>query len=119
MAEPTSTAVSLAAALGGASIALIGIEYHSLIWAIFGALFTWVVSTREERLGRAVSLAFVSALAGALIGSFIWDRIESKSHILLMLLSFASAVGAKSLVSMLVDMLKGVVRRVFSSIEKR
>jgi hypothetical protein len=75
--EPTTqTATALAASLSGITLALLGVDYYSLLYAFVGALFALYEAERMGR-GKAVLFAVLSTLAGAVMGSLLPQLVGS------------------------------------------
>lgn len=124
MAEPTSvTAGALAAALSTATLALLGVDYYSLLWALIGAL---MALSRSEQMGRGKAILFVllATLAGAVLGTFAVTQFELRARIALIGLSwvgglvaqaFASAIfrAAPGLTGVVVTGIESAIKRVF------
>lgn len=102
MPEPTTSTV-LAAVAGGIStitLALLGVDYYSLIWSMVGTLLALY---QAERMGRLRSVIFVvlSTLIGAALGSGLMDFWGSSSRPVLIAVSLVSGFGAQLIVTAL------------------
>ena len=101
--EPTTTTVSvLAATASTISLALLGVDYYSLVWAMFGAM---LAVYQSEKLGRvrAVAFVFLSTLIGAACGTAVLEWAASTSRPLLILASLVAGSGAQLLVKALLQ----------------
>lgn len=122
MAEPTSTTVAaLAASLSGVTLALLGVDYYSLLYGMVGALFAVVhanniaptpppatpdVLSNVARVtkiivgsGRVVIYVAFSTLAGAVIGNAAVALIGGSNRSLIILGCLIGGAGAQAVVS--------------------
>jgi hypothetical protein len=102
MLDPsTQTATAWAAAASGVTLALLGVDYHSLLYALLGAMMARYQG--ETMLwGRAVWFVVLSTLAGAVIGSAAVALAESTSKPLLFLACIVGGAGAMLIVQSLI-----------------
>lgn len=116
MPEPTTAAAaSLAATLSASTLALLGVDYHALIWGLAGSLFA--LSQIDQPSGKprtrtgAVALVVVSTLAGAALGGALASLIgEGKTH-WLVASAFLVAAGGTVVVGEGVQSLVAVLRK--------
>ena len=68
MSEPTTFAAGVIATASTVTLAILGVDYYSLIWAMVGALLALY---QAEKMGRIRSVLFVvlSTLIGAALGT--------------------------------------------------
>lgn len=103
MPEPTTTTTVIGALAGGVStvtLALLGVDYYSLIWSMVGTLLALY---QAEKMGRIRSVIFVvlSTLIGAALGSGLMDFSGSTSRRVLIAVSLVSGFGAHLIVTAL------------------
>lgn len=111
MAEPTTTAAaSLAAAMSGITIALLGVDYYSLLYGMVGA-FLALGSAESMGRGRAILYVILSTLVGSAIGnaSLIVFPVGSQTRAVLILGCLVGGAGAQLLVAAL---LKAALKRI-------
>lgn len=98
MPEPTATvAASMAAAASGVTLALLGVDYHSLLYGLIGALIA-VGQTEHTSRWRAVVSVILSTIAGAVIGSVFVEIAGIKGKSSLLLGCIVGGAGAQALV---------------------
>jgi len=101
--EPTTTA-SIAAAivtgLSGFTLAMLGVDYYSLLWALVGAFLALFQGAPMGRV-RAMLFMVLSTLIGAALGTGGIDAFGSDSTKLLIVFSLVSGYGAQLLMSTL------------------
>lgn len=70
MADPATatTAASLAAAVSGVTLAMLGVDYYSLLYGMVGA-FLALGSTETMGRGKAVVYVVLSTIVGAALGN--------------------------------------------------
>lgn len=101
MPEPTITAFSAVAAGASAiTLALLGVDYYSLIWGLVGALLALY---QAEPMGRMRSMIFISlsTLVGAACGTGATELVASASRPVLIVSSLVSGYGAQLIVTAL------------------
>lgn len=101
MPEPTTTlAGAIAAGASTITMALLGVDYYSLIWGMVGALLALY---QAEKMGRIRSVIFISlsTLVGAACGTGALDAIKSESKPLLIVFSLVAGFGAQVIVTAL------------------
>lgn len=110
MIEPTTsiTAGSIAAALSGITLALLGVDYYALLWGLVGAVLALGQAAPMTR-GRAVAYVVLSALVGAALGHALISFTGSISRPMLILGSLVGGAGAQIIIAALI---KAVVTRV-------
>jgi uncharacterized membrane protein YeaQ/YmgE (transglycosylase-associated protein family) len=72
--ETSAALAAFAAAVSTALLALFGVDYHSLLYALIGAMFAVFLSERMSR-GRAVLYTLLSTLAGAVLGNVLASHL--------------------------------------------
>lgn len=98
MAEPASSAATIAAGVSAATLAVLGVPALALLWGLFGAI-AMVVFTPVESKGRVVGTVLMSGLIGAAGGS--WFATATAGGAPLMILSaLIVGAGAKTLLSL-------------------
>ncbi|WP_137860808.1 hypothetical protein [Variovorax sp. 3P27G3] len=101
MPEPTTTvAGAIAAGASAISLALLGVDYYSLIWGMVGALLALY---QAAKMGRVRSVIFVSlsTLVGAACGTGALSTFQSESRPLLIVCSLVAGFGAQLIVTAL------------------
>jgi len=102
MAEPTSATVAAWAATASAvTLAVIGVDYYSLLFGLVGAMFSLAHAEQMGRL-RAVVYVALSALGGAVIGNLANEWMGGKSRILLIGLCLAGGIIAQAIAAAIV-----------------
>lgn len=102
MTEPTTAGVhAISLMLSAFFMAVLGVDYYSLIWGMVGALVA--LFQTEQPMGRVRSVIYIalSTLCGAAIGSGVLSSISSESRALLILLSLVGGFGAQKIVTAL------------------
>lgn len=99
MTEPTTSAAAagLAASLSGITLALLGVEYYALLWALVGALLAMSAAASMTR-GRAIAYVALSTLVGAAFGHFAIAMLGAANRPLLIIFSLVGGAGAQQLV---------------------
>ncbi len=94
--EPMSTtsAATLAAAVSGVTLALLGVPYHALVWSFVGALVALSQAVRMPR-GRAFAFVALSTLCGAAIGAGVEGLLDKASRAALVMASLVGGYGAQ------------------------
>lgn len=111
MAEPTSTAAAAAtyaAAASGVTLALLGVDYYSLLWGMVGA-FLALGSAGSMGRRRAIVYVVLSTIVGAAIGNAAVAFFQVSSRPLLIIGSLVGGAGAQLLVA---AMLKAAIARI-------
>lgn len=101
MPEPTTTvAGAIAAGASAISLALLGVDYYSLIWGMVGALLALY---QAAKMGRVRSVIFVSlsTLVGAACGTGALSTFQSESRPLLIVCSLVAGFVAQLIVTAL------------------
>lgn len=108
MPEPTTSASVIVGAISMATLALLGVDYYSLLWALVGALLALYMA---EPMGKVRTVCFIalSTLIGAACGTGAMAAIASDSRPLLILSSLVAGYGAQIVVTAL---LSAGVRRI-------
>lgn len=103
MIEPTSiTAASIAAALSGITLAMLGVDYYALLGGLVGAMLAMGQAAPMTRC-RAVMYVVLSAVAGAIIGQGLTTLANSPARTVLVLCSLVAGAGAQALISALIS----------------
>ncbi len=108
MTEPTTVAAGAIATASTVTLAILGVDYYSLIWAMVGTLLALY---QAERMGRVRSVIYVtlSTLVGAAVGTGTMSFFTSESRGMLIVVSCVSGFGAQVIVTAL---LKAGVHRI-------
>ena len=103
MTDPTTStaAAGLAASISGVTLALFGVEYYALLWALVGALLAMSAAASMSR-GRAIVYVALSTLVGAALGHGALALLDTQNRALLILGSLAGGAGAQQIVSTLI-----------------
>jgi hypothetical protein len=102
MAEPaTTTAASIAAAASGITMALLGVDYHSLLYGLIGALIA-VSQAKHTGRWRAVLSVVLSTVTGAVLGTATAEVLGLSGKAALLLGCIVGGAGAQALVMGLV-----------------
>jgi urea transporter len=111
MAEPaTTTAASVAAAVSGITMALLGVDYHAVLYGFVGALIAVSQSQHTSRW-RAVVSVVLSTVTGAVLGTAVVQALGLEGRASLLLGCIVGGAGAQALVL-------GLVRAAGSRIER-
>lgn len=104
--EPASTGIAASvAALSAALLAVLGVDYYSLLWATVGSMFSVLIGGKTSRL-RAFLMMIISVLIGAALGTFAAELpLFGGSRSALMVCSLACATAPRRLIVACVDML--------------
>jgi crotonobetainyl-CoA:carnitine CoA-transferase CaiB-like acyl-CoA transferase len=82
MPDPTSASLAaLAAGLSTVTLALFGVDYYSLLYALIGALLALARSEQMGR-GRAVAYVLLATLTGAVLGNLVAAQLLNPPRIL-------------------------------------
>jgi hypothetical protein len=99
MTEPTSSSVAVVgAALSSALVSLIGLEYHALMGAAFGAFLTLTMTDDVMTRRKAIMTFFACAVCGAAFGAWVTELLTSGSRAALVGISMICGAGAQVLV---------------------
>lgn len=104
MTEPAGITIStFAAGLSAGSLALFGVTYHGLLWALLGAIVSLMFAPPQSRkqalaavIGGMLGGAVLSDLAQLLLPSATDERVKSGVHLAL---AFGIGYGAKALMA--------------------
>lgn len=100
MAEPT-TAASVAAAASGVTMALLGVDYYSVLYGLIGALIA-VGQAQHTSRWRAVASVVLSTITGAVLGTVVVEALSLTGRASLLLGCIVGGAGAQALVLALV-----------------
>lgn len=119
MVPETSAAVgALVAAVSAILMALFGVDYYSILWALIGALFAVWLSERMSR-GRAIIYVLLSTLAGAVLGNVLALQLAHAPKTLLNGLCLVGGVAAQGIAAALMMAAPRVVDAAARAIERR
>lgn len=117
MTEPTSTSLSVfVAAASAATLTLLGVEYHALVWALAGSLAALAMAPAQQQAAtprtrlRAVAFVVFSTLAGAAISGGLVVLLGGGKPVQI-LLAMATGYGAQAV-------LEAALRAVLARLEK-
>jgi hypothetical protein len=99
MTEPTTSSVAVAVSmLSSALLSLIGLEYHMLMGAAFGAFLTLTMTDDVMTRRKAIMTFIACTLCGAAFGSWMAELLTSGSHAARFGMSMIGGAGAQVLV---------------------
>jgi len=110
MTEPATTAASVAAAASGITMALLGVDYHSLLYGLIGALIA-VSQAQHTSRWRAVASVVLSTVTGAVLGTAAAEVLGLTGKAALLLGCIVGGAGAQALVLALVRAAESRVSR--------
>jgi urea transporter len=111
MAEPaTTTAASVAAAVSGITMALLGVDYHAVLYGFVGALIAVSQSQHTSRW-RAVVSVVLSTVTGAVLGTAVVHALGLDGRASVLLGCIVGGAGAQALVLGLVRAAESRVSR--------
>lgn len=110
MAEPTTTAASMAAAASGITMALLGVNHHSLLYGFVGALIA-MSHTKYASRWRAIVGVVLSTVAGAALGSAAVQAFGLHGNAAVLAGCLVGGAGAQALVIGLVRLAETHVER--------
>jgi hypothetical protein len=100
MAEPISPSAAFVAAVSGVTLALLGVDYYALLWALVGAMLALGQASAMPR-NRAILYVLLSTLLGAALGQGAVAFAGYDQRALLILASLLGGAGAQLLVAAL------------------
>jgi hypothetical protein len=102
MAEPTTTtAAGLAAALSATTLALLGVDYYSLLYGMVGAMSA-AMAAQALPWVRMLILVALSTLVGAILGNAAVALLGSTNGFLLKAGCIVAGFGAQPLLAKIV-----------------
>lgn len=112
MAEPAtaSAAAAYATIASGITLALFGVDYHSLLYGMVGALLAVAHAQQVGRM-RAILLVALSTLIGAVAGTAVVDALSLQGKAALLLGCVVGGAGAQTIVMSLVLAAQEVINR--------
>lgn len=112
MPEPTTTAVaSIAAAISGVTMALLGVDYHSLLYGLVGSLIAIGQSEHTSRW-KAVVGVVLSTITGSVLGTAAVELFNLTGKTSLLLGCIVGGAGAQALVLGLVNIASSQIERI-------
>lgn len=112
MPEPTTTSVaSVAAAISSVTLALLGVDYHSLLYGLVGALIAVGQSEHTVRWKAVVSVV-LSTIAGSVLGTVAVEAFNLTGKTSLLLGCIVGGAGAQALVLGLVNVANSQIERI-------
>lgn len=101
MIEPTTqTVAALAASLSGIALALLGVDYYSLLYGMVGAMFALYEAVPMGRW-RAVLFVILSTVAGAALGEGLIGVLVIKSKSLIFVGCIVCGYGTQAILARL------------------
>lgn len=102
----TPTVTALAASASGITLALLGVDYYSLLYGMVGALFALHEAEPMPRT-RAVLFVVLSTLAGAALGNGVLAVAGTNSRALLLVGCIVCGFGTQAILARLLRVLVG------------
>lgn len=101
MTEPmtTTAAAAFTGAISGVTMALLGVDYHSLIGGGLGAFYT--ISRGGEQMGaiKAIISMLLTMVIGAILGSALVSLIGNEKRIILIAICIVCGAGVQKIVA--------------------
>jgi hypothetical protein len=119
MPEPTSATIAATlAGLSAITLALFGVDYYSLLYALIGAMFA-LFKSEQMSWGRAVVYVLLATLAGAVLGNLAAGYVAVNPP-RLVLIGFCGAGGllAQAIASALLQAAPGFADIVVKGLER-
>jgi hypothetical protein len=111
--EPAQSTVStFAAGLSAGAIALLGVTYYGLLWALIGAVVSLLFAPRQTR-GQALAAVIGGMFGGAVISDLVVYVIDGSGKMpqaVHLAVAFVSGAGLKQILSAAIDALVGRIR---------
>lgn len=96
------TAATVAGAVSGFTLALLGVDYYSLVWSLVGAMYA--LGQRDALpWKRAVAYVSLSTLIGAALGNGASSASHVESRAFLIVASLVAGAGSQLLVGALIQ----------------
>lgn len=109
MTEPT-TATALAAAASGITLALLGVDYYSLLGGLLGAMLAMSKTDATTSRLKSIGAVALTCLVGAILGSAAVALLGGHtSRAVLVAVSLVCAAGAQRLVARLLDLFEAKI----------
>ena len=109
MTEPT-TAATLAAAASGITLALLGVDYYSLLGGLLGAMLAMSKTDTTTTRLKAIWAVVLTCLVGAILGSASVALAGGHtSRAVLVAICLVCAAGAQRFISRLVDLFESKI----------
>lgn len=102
MAEPTTSAASIAASISGVTMSLLGVPWLAVVWGFVGAMAT-LSQMQQMPLRRAILFGVLSTLVGAAMGTFGTQLLNLTGNMALVLGSVVGGAGAHAIIGALVQ----------------
>lgn len=116
--ETSAATAALMAAVSAATMAVFGVDYYSLLWALVGAMLAVTLSEKMSR-GRAIVYVLLSMLVGAVLGNVVGLRFEHAPKVLLNALCALGGITAQGIASALLAAAPRVTDAIVRKIEAR
>lgn len=105
-----STAVGLfVSTVSGMLLALLGVDYYSLLWAVVGSVGALLYSAPTSR-SRAAFSVFISTLMGAALGTAVAEHVGGSRSVLIVM-SIVCATGPQLLINALLSRIVKTINR--------
>lgn len=109
MTEPT-TAATLAAAASGITLALLGVDYYSLLGGLLGAMLAMSQTDASVSRWKSIGSVVLTCLVGAILGSAAIALLGGHaSRAVLVAVSLVCAAGAQRLVARLLALFESKI----------
>lgn len=108
MSESTTVAV-IVSSLSATLLALLGVDYYSLLWAIVGSVGALLYSAPTSK-GRAVFSVCLSALMGAALGTAVAENLAGSRSVLIVA-SIVCSTGPQLLINALLSRLVSAINK--------
>lgn len=115
--EGSAALAAMAAAASAVSLALFGVDYYSLLYALIGALMALARSDQMSR-GRAVLYVLLSTFAGAVIGNVVASYWEHPTRIALIALCLVGGLIAQVVATVILRVAPGLTEKAVRRIER-
>lgn len=101
--DPLTQFISaVAASLSAVTLALLGVDYYSVLYGLVGALFALYEAERMTR-GRAVFFVVLSTLGGAMLGNGLLAAVGASNKFVLLTGCIVCGFGALAILARLLN----------------
>lgn len=108
MSESTTVAIFVSS-LSATLLAVLGVDYYSLLWAVVGSVGALLYTAPTTRSRAAFTVA-VSTLMGAALGTFVAERMGGSRSVLIVF-AIVCATGPQLLINALLSRLVTTINR--------
>ena len=103
MVDPLAQFISaLVATLSAITLALLGVDYHSVLYGLVGALFALYEAERMTRV-RAFFFVILSTLGGAILGNALLSAVGASNKFVLLAGCIVCGFGALAILARLLN----------------